>query len=205
MDLGTLLAFCAAWGALVVLPGPDTALVAGLGMTRGRRPAVGAALGSCTALAIHCTAAGIGASALLASSAELFTVLKLAGAVYLCVLGLRLILAREPAPADDAAAPPSATCFFFKGVTTGVLNPKSGLFFLTFLPQFLDPDAPLAPQLALLTGLTVLLAALWHAALVVAAARLRSAASRPRVREVVERLTGTIFVVLASRLATATR
>jgi len=210
MELGTVLAFAGAWGALVVLPGPDTALVAGLGVTRGRRPAVGAALGSLTALGLHITAAGLGVSALLAQSAAAFTVLKLVGAAYLVFLGLRLILHDPPAPGTAPAAPPRRRLAlpessFARGVLTGALNPKSALFFLTFLPQFLDPDAALAPQILVLGVVTVVLAAVWHGVLIAAAARLRQAASAPRVQAIVERLTGTVFVVLGSRLATASK
>lgn len=207
MELSTLLAFCGAWAALVVLPGPDTALVAAMGITRDRATAIQAALGSCTAVGVHVTAAGLGLSAILASSAELFTALKLVGAAYLGYLGLRLILARTPqASADLRYEPPNARrSLYAKGLLTGLLNPKTAIFFLTFLPQFIDRQAPVAGQLAVLAVLTVLVAALWHAALILAAGRLRAAAARPRVHEVVERLTGTVFVVLASRLALAPR
>jgi threonine/homoserine/homoserine lactone efflux protein len=206
MELSTLLAFCAAWGLLVVLPGPDTALVVALGVTRGRLSAVGAAFGSLTALAVHVTAAGLGLSALLASSAAVFTVFKLAGAAYLCVLGLRLVLARAPQP-QEASVPstPSGGGGYPKGLLTGLSNPKSAIFFLTFLPQFVDRHHAVGPQLAVLGALTLLLASVWLAILVAATNRLRAAAVRPRVREVTERLTGTFFVVLASRLATVTR
>lgn len=212
MELGTVAAFAGAWGALVVLPGPDTALVAGLGVTRGRRPAVGAALGSVTALALHVLAAGLGVSALLAQSATAFTVLKLVGAAYLVVLGLRLILHDRPGDGDVAPPVPAPRrrlalpeSSYARGVLTGALNPKSALFFLTFLPQFLDPDAAVAPQILVLGVVTLAIAALWHVLLIAAAGRLREAASAPRVQAVVERLTGTIFVVLGTRLATASR
>lgn len=210
MELATILAFAGAWGALVVLPGPDTALVAGLGVARGRGPAIGAAFGSLTALGLHITAAGLGLSALLAQSATAFTVLKLVGAAYLVFLGLRLILSDGPGETPAAEAParrrlglPESS--YARGVLTGALNPKSALFFLTFLPQFLDPDAAVAPQILVLGVVTVAIAGLWHALLILAAGRLRQAASAPRVQTVVERLTGTVFVVLGSKLATASR
>ena len=88
---------------------------------------------------------------------------------------------------------------------TGLLNPKSALFFLTFLPQFLDPTSASAPQFAVLGLVVVLVAGLWHAALTALAGRLRRVVDRPRVRARFERLTGTVFVVLGSKLATVSR
>jgi len=219
VDSATLLAFAGAWGALVVLPGPDTALVAGMGVARGRRPAIGAALGSLSALAIHVTAAGLGVSALLAQSATAFTVLKLVGAAYLVVLGLRLVfhdrsgVDAEVAEAEhDAEAAIAATArrgalgpAYRRGILTGALNPKSAIFFLTFLPQFLDPHSALAPQVLVLGLITLVIAGLWHGVLIAAASRLRRAAAAPRVQALVERATGTVFVVLGARLATITR
>jgi threonine/homoserine/homoserine lactone efflux protein len=200
-----LIAFVGAWAALVVLPGPDTALVIARTIGTSRRAGVIAALGSLTALAGHVTFAAFGLSALVAQSATAFSVLKLVGAAYLIVLGLRLVLADAP---DHAPAPAPATkrhVGFRQAVLTGLLNPKSALFFLTFLPQFLDPSSPAAPQFAVLGLLTVIIAGLWHVALIALAGRLREVVSRPRTRARFERLTGTVFVVLGSKLATASR
>lgn len=213
MDSGTLLAFAGAWGALVVLPGPDTALVAGMGVARGRRAAIGAALGSLSALTIHVTAAGLGVSALLAQSAAAFTVLKLVGAAYLTFLGLRLVFHERHDNAERPFVPPQdrgngrSTALapaYRRGILTGALNPKSAIFFLTFLPQFLDRDAAVAPQVLVLGVITLLIAGLWHTVIIAAASRLRRAASAPRVQAVVERVTGSIFVLLGARLATVT-
>ncbi len=202
MEPAVLLAYAGTWGALVVLPGPDTALVLKHAVMGGRGPATRASLGSCLALLTHVLAAGLGLSAILAQSAAAFTVIKLLGAAYLAYLGLRLILAPAPEAAD---APPAATrrtaSPFVQGVLTGLLNPKSAIFFLTFLPQFLDPDRPVAGQLALLAPLTVAVAAAWLLVVIGLADRARGLAARPRVQEVFQRLTGTAFVVIATRLA----
>lgn len=204
-----LLAFAASWAALVVLPGPDTALVVARTIGTGRRAGFVAAAGSLTALAAHVLFAAVGLSAVIAQSAEAFTVLKLAGAAYLIVLGLRLVLADAPASGDAvAAAPPPARrplAAFRQAVLTGVLNPKSALFFLTFLPQFVDPDRAAAPQFLALGIVTIALAGLWHVVLIALSARLRGLVARPRARAVFERLTGTAFVVLGSKLATVSR
>lgn len=209
MEPAVLYAYAGAWGALVVLPGPDTALTLKHAIIGGRGPALRTALGSVTALMTHVLAAGLGLSAILAQSAAAFTTIKLLGAGYLAYLGLRLILARGTADTDTPPAegrtPRRGSGPYVQGVLTGLLNPKSALFFLTFLPQFLDPDRPIAGQLAVLAPLTVAIAGVWLMVIVALAARARSLAARPRVQEVVQRLTGTAFVVIATRLAGATR
>lgn len=208
MRTDLLLAFAASWAALVVLPGPDTALVVARTIGTGRRAGFLAAAGSLTALAAHVVFAAVGVSAIIAQSAEAFTVLKLVGAAYLVVLGLRLVLSDAPdAQSGEEAAPPPkrAVVAFRQAVLTGVLNPKSALFFLTFLPQFVDPDQAAAPQFLALGAITLLLAGLWHLTLIAVSGRLRRVVERPRARAVFERLTGTAFVVLGSKLATVTR
>ncbi len=206
VEPAVLLAYAGAWGALAVLPGPDTALTLKHAVVGGRAPAVRASLGSMTALLFHVLAAGLGLSAIIAQSAAAFTVVKLLGAGYLGYLGLRLILARtegEPDPDEAPKVPRRGASPYQQGVLTGLLNPKSALFFLTFLPQFLDPDRPVAGQLAILAPLTVGIAALWLLVVIGLAGRARQLAERPRVQEVFQRLTGTAFVVLATRLAGA--
>lgn len=204
MRTETLLTFAAAWAALVVLPGPDTALVVARSIGTSRAAGLLAAAGSLTALTAHVIFAAIGVSAVIASSAEAFTALKLAGAVYLIVLGLRLVLADAPEETAPSTATRTGTAFR-QAVLTGLLNPKSALFFLTFLPQFIDRAAPAAPQFVVLGVIVVALAGAWHLALIAVASQLRDLASRPTWRARFERLTGTVFVVLGSRLATASR
>lgn len=210
MRTDLLFAFVGAWAALVVLPGPDTALVIARTIGTNRRAGIIAAIGSLTALAGHVAFAAVGLSAVVAQSATAFSVLKFAGAAYLILLGLRLVLADAPDAAPDTSVPqfqrPSRRrAGFRQAVLTGLLNPKSALFFLTFLPQFVDPTAPAAPQFALLGLVVVVVAGLWHAALIALAGRFRDVVARPRAKARFERLIGTVFVVLGSKLATASR
>ena len=128
-------------------------------------------------------AAGAGLSVILAQSAAAFTVVKLLGAAYLAYLGLRLILARAgpDAGAALAAEAPSrrrSASPYVQRVLTGLLNPKSALFFLTFLPQFLGP-AGFAGQLAILATLTVAIAAVWLLAIIAHAGRAHSPRRAP--------------------------
>lgn len=208
MRTDLLIAFVGAWAALVVLPGPDTALVVARTIGTSRRAGIVAAAGSLTALSAHVAFAAVGLSAVVAQSATAFSVLKFVGAAYLIVLGLRLVLADAPDAALDPSPsqiPSRRSAGFRQAVLTGLLNPKSALFFLTFLPQFVDPAAPAAPQFAVLGLAVVVVAGVWHAALIALAGRLRDVVARPRMRALFERLTGTVFVVLGSKLATASR
>jgi threonine/homoserine/homoserine lactone efflux protein len=189
-----LLTFAAAWGALVVLPGPDTALVVARTVGGGRRAGAVAAAGSLTALGVHVTLAALGLSVIVAQSAELFTAIKLAGAAYLVWLGLRMLRSRS---VDGDLRAPIAVPGFRGAVLTGLLNPKSAVFFLTFLPQFVDRDLAAAPQFAVLGLITVLLAGLWHLLLIGLTGRVRRVVATPWF----ERVTGGAFVVLGAKLA----
>src|SRR5256886_53617 len=140
MNWPSLLAFVAIAGVLTILPGADMALVAKVTLRDGRRAAFFTSLGISSGLPIHATASALGLSVILSTSAEAFTVVKIAGALYLTYLGVESLrhagaTARTPAPgfAGRRRAP------FFKGFLNNVLNPKVALLYLTFLPQFLNP------------------------------------------------------------------
>src|SRR5690606_29504630 len=142
-DVPTLLAYLAAATILVLIPGPGTAWIVAQTVAGGTRRGLHAGLGLETATLIHATAAGLGLSALLATSALAFELLKYAGAAYLVWLGIKAW--REGGDAPDAPAPPrAATHVYRRSVLTGVLNPKVALFFLAFLPQFVHPERGLA-------------------------------------------------------------
>ena len=208
MEPAVLLAYAGAWGALVVLPGPDTALTLKHAIVGGRASALATALGSCCALLFHVLAAGLGLSAILAQSAAAFTTIKLLGAGYLAYLGLRLILARSDAGAavsTPGKAPRRGAGPYVQRILIWLFSPHSTRFFRSFLPQFLDPDAPIAGQLAILAPLTVAIAGVWLLGIIALAGRARALAARPRVQEIFQRLTGTAFVVIATRLAGASR
>ena len=137
-DAGKLALFVPAALALLVVPGPAVLYIVTQSVSRGRRAGIVSMLGVQTGGLVHVAAAALGLSALLASSAVAFGVVKYAGAAYLVFLGVRRLLAREGF--DDLAAPgtTSAGRLFRQGVVVNVLNPKTALFFLAFLPQFVD-------------------------------------------------------------------
>ena len=124
---------------LVLIPGPAILFVMTRSVEQGRRIGVISSLGVGAADLIHTTAAAFGLSALLMTSALAFSVVKYLGAAYLIYLGIRTLLRREEAHHTKRAEPKTSSRMFFQGMTVELLNPKTALFFLAFLPQFVDP------------------------------------------------------------------
>ena len=156
----TLLLFSAAALALIVVPGPAVLYIVAQGIDRGRVAGVVSALGISAGGLVHVLAAAVGLSALIVSSATAFTIVKYAGAAYLIVLGLRRLLSRdEGEEATVARRERTLWRTFWQGALVNVLNPKTALFFLAFLPQFVDVDqGHVAVQIAVLGLLFVTLA-----------------------------------------------
>src|SRR5579871_3004796 len=141
---------------LNVAPGPDTAYIVGRSVQMGWRGGVAAALGISTGCLSHVFAAAIGLSALLVASAAAFTAVKWLGAAYLCYVGLTMLFSRPERPNEPARqqkGPVSLSRVFWQGALTNILNPKVAMFFLAFLPQFVEADAPHKPLAFLVLGL----------------------------------------------------
>jgi len=198
-DASTFLLFAAAALAFLAIPGPSVFYIVTRSLAQGRRAGVTSMLGVQAGGLVHVVAAAFGVSALIASSAEAFTLVKYAGAAYLVLLGVRKLLGRDDGQAGlDPAGPTSPKHLFWHGVIVNVLNPKTALFFLAFLPQFVDPSAgPVAPQMLVLGTLLVGLGVLSDGSYALLAAgagrRLRSAAA---TRRRLERVSGGVFVGL---------
>lgn len=148
----TLIAFAAATAVFAYMPGPAMLYAAAQTFARGRRAGLMAALGIHLGCYVHVLATAFGLSALLALVPLAFTVVKVLGAAYLVWLGLKMILQKAEGGAAGAAAPKSARRAFVESVLVEVLNPKAALFFLAFLPQFVDAGAglPVWQQLLIL-------------------------------------------------------
>lgn len=197
-DLSTLAIFAAASLALAVVPGPAVLYIVVQSVDQGRSAGLVSALGIGTGGLVHVLAATIGLSSLLASSATAFTIVKYAGAAYLIVLGVRRLLTRER-PAEEVIRIPRARPRIFRdGVIVNVLNPKTALFFLAFLPQFVEPDAAAAPlQIFALGLLFVAIALCSDSVWALAAGTLGAWLRRSRLYLGVKRwVTGTVFVAL---------
>jgi threonine/homoserine/homoserine lactone efflux protein len=203
----TLALFAVAALALIVVPGPAVLYIVAQSIDRGRVAGLVSALGVAVGGLAHVTAAAVGLSALLVSSATAFTVVKLAGAAYLIGLGLVTLFRRTKR--EDVEVPPERRLrrIFAQGIVVNVLNPKTALFFLAFLPQFVDPGRGTVALQFVVLGLTfVLLAvlsdAVWALAAGTASERLR--ASR-RFLDVRRYVSGSVFVGLGALTAAAKR
>lgn len=152
-DFQHLMLFIAAGWLLNLTPGPDVLYIVTHSLRSGARAGIVAGLGITTGCFVHIFAAAVGVSALLATSAMAFTVLKWVGAVYLLWVGIKILFSRRPQATTDlravAASEPQRPlkAVFIGGFWTNVLNPKVAIFFLAFVPQFIAPDAA-SPALA---------------------------------------------------------
>jgi threonine/homoserine/homoserine lactone efflux protein len=141
--------FCLASVALAVVPGPAVTYIVTQSIDKGRRAGIFSAFGVASGGLVHVAAATAGLSALIASSATAFTAVKLVGAVYLIGVGMRRVLSADD-DADAEVQPAPLRRLYRQGVVVNVLNPKTALFFLAFLPQFVNTQHAVAPQVALL-------------------------------------------------------
>ncbi|HEX8085292.1 MAG TPA: LysE family translocator [Solirubrobacteraceae bacterium] len=184
-DPSTLAVFAGAALALIVIPGPAVLFILAQSVEHGRRAGVVSALGVATGGLVHIVAAAVGISALVVSSAVAFSIVKYAGAAYLLYLGIQRLLDRGRREADAVPREARPARIFRRGVVVNILNPKTALFFLAFLPQFVDPDrGPVLSQILVLGSLFVLLALLSDSLYALGAgalaARVRRRAKRSR-------------------------
>jgi threonine/homoserine/homoserine lactone efflux protein len=197
-DASTFLIFAAASLAFLAIPGPSVFYIVTRSVAQGRRAGVTSMLGVQAGGLVHVVAAAFGVSALIASSATAFTIVKYAGAAYLIVLGIRKLRSRgEEDGEPQIGVPVPANRLFWQGAVVNLLNPKTALFFLAFLPQFVDPSAPVAPQMlvlgTLLVGLGVVSDGTYALVAAGAGRRLRETAA---ARRTLDRLSGGVFISL---------
>ena len=150
MALSTYLLYVVAVALLIVTPGPTMLMCMTNAINHGPRRAMTSVAGSVTSVLGVMLLSAMGLGALLAASETAFTAAKVAGAAYLIWLGIRTFRGGGAPLVDDKAAAPVRRSFYLQGVMVGASNPKSVLFFVAFLPQFLDAAAPVAPQFAIL-------------------------------------------------------
>jgi threonine/homoserine/homoserine lactone efflux protein len=159
-DTSTFALFVVAALVLLVIPGPSVLYIVARSIEGGRTAGFVSVLGVQTGAMVHIAFATVGLSAILASSAVAFSVVKWLGAVYLVWLGLRRILGRDEGGDDGDVEPARLSRVFSQGVIVNTLNPKTALFFLAFLPQFVDPARGAAWTQILLLGATFVILAL---------------------------------------------
>jgi threonine/homoserine/homoserine lactone efflux protein len=209
MDFTTaVISFAVVAGLLTIIPGVDTALVLRTAVVQGRRHAFATAFGICTGALVWGAAAAAGISVLLTASRTAYTVMRVAGAIYLIYLGVMMLRdARRPKTAADVdVAPVSAWRAFARGMTTNLLNPKVGVFYVAMLPQFLPADVPALPMGVLLALVHDAEAMVWFTLIIGGVGLARrwltgSAAAAVRIRRVTDAIAGTALVALGIRLA----
>ena len=199
--------FVATGVILNLMPGQDTLYIVGSSIAHGRRVGLASALGISAGCIVHTFAAAVGLSALLATSAAAFIAVKFAGAAYLIYLGVRVLIAPTNAISPQEKPVGSAWLAFRRGVLTNVLNPKVALFFLAFLPQFINLDSPTKVAAFLVLGFTfVATGTVWCLCLAVTASHTRAFfAGHPRALAHISRASGALFVLLGLRLAASER
>ncbi|MGW4280630.1 LysE family translocator [Nocardia sp. NPDC004750] len=209
MDVGLVWGFVGAVLLAYVIPGPDWLLVL-RHASRSRAAGICAAVGVQCGLIVHMAAAAAGLSAILATSAEAFTVVKLAGGVYLVVLGVRALRDGyrgwrhwDVARASSVSPPASVAGrqVFAQAFTANVLNPKAALFFVAVLPQFLVPANPVTPQVLLLGVLDIAIGFAWWMLFVGTATRLHAVLRRRRAQIAVDSFAGVALTGFGGALA----
>jgi RhtB (resistance to homoserine/threonine) family protein len=198
--------FLAAGILLNLTPGPDTAYILGRSVAQGREAGVASALGICVGSIFHTCAAALGLSAMLATSALAFGAIKLLGGAYLIFLGIKMLLDRRKhlsLPSDFRRRTTAAA--FRQGVFTNILNPKVALFFLAFLPQFIEPASSIKVLAFLMLGFTfVTTGTIWCLVLAwFASAFTERLRTNETIAQWLNRTTGALFIFLGLRLATA--
>lgn len=203
-DPTTFLIFIAACLVLLIVPGPAVLYITARSIDQGRMAGLVSVLGIHLGTAVHVLAAAIGLSALLLTSAMAFTLVKYLGAAYLIYLGLRRIFGSEGGEAQKMKRE-TLTRIFWEGVIVNILNPKTALFFLAFLPQFVDPaEGMIAGQVLVLGGVFIVLGTLTDGAYALAAGTAaRWVRARPGFMDMQKYLTGGIFIALGLGAALA--
>jgi threonine/homoserine/homoserine lactone efflux protein len=201
-------AFIGVAAILTILPGADMALVTRNVLAIGRRRTMLTIAGIGSGCIIHATASALGLSAILATSAAAFNVVKTVGALYLVWLGVQSIReASRPvsAPSDSSNTRGARLGPFLQGFLTNVLNPKVAIFYLTFLPQFIGPGEPVFRRSLFLASLHIAMGFVWLTAYAWFIDRLGAVLTRPAVKAWLERVTGGLLIALGARLAWARR
>jgi threonine/homoserine/homoserine lactone efflux protein len=201
-----LAAFLVAATLLTITPGVDTAMVLRTAASDGARRAVAAGVGICLGCLVWGAGVALGRGAVLAASPLAFTLIKGAGAAYLVWLGIGLLRApRRGLATGGGAATGSDWLALRRGLLTNLLNPKVGVFYITFLPQFVPAGVSVAGFSFLLAALHVALSLVWFGVLIAATVPLGRWLARPGVVTAMGRLTGLVFIGFGVRLALARR
>jgi homoserine/homoserine lactone efflux protein len=205
MSLESWLLFCATEAVLCLSPGPSVLMVVSLSLTRGSSAGVRASLGVLAANGFYFALASLGLGTLIATSSELFLVLKWLGAAYLIWMGTRMVLATRRRPSSDNASQEAASGARSKPLTQGLItqgaNANLLVYFSALLPQFIAPHAPLAKQVGILALSSVVIEFTVLSAYALLSARAARAVQRPALERPLRRLGGVLLIGAGARLA----
>jgi threonine/homoserine/homoserine lactone efflux protein len=202
-----VLAFAGAVALLTITPGADTMMVIKNVLAYGRGAGFLTVFGVCSGLLIHAALSGLGLSVILLQSAQAFMLVKTLGAVYLIYLGVRSVWGfwRSDTDAHDLNTTHmetrTLTQAYREGVITNVLNPKVAVFYLAFLPQFLNPGDPVLVKSVLLACIHFVFGVIWLSGVTLAINTVREALTRPRTRQALEAVSGLVLIGLGLHLA----
>ncbi|MBK6703675.1 MAG: LysE family translocator [Caulobacteraceae bacterium] len=202
-DPALFLAFIAAATLLTITPGVDTAMVLRSAATEGPRSALFAGIGISIGCLIWAGAVSLGLGALLQASELAYTILKWAGAAYLVWLGLKMLIKPRTTWADQDTPGAKGFAAMRAGFFTNITNPKIGVFYVTFLPQFIPHGVNVTLYSFFLALVHIALSVVWFAALTAATIPLGRALRRPNVIKTLDRVTGGLFIAFGLRLATS--
>lgn len=203
MEISNLVYFIAVSMLLTIAPGPDILYVMTQSITQGKRAGIATALGLCTGLIVHTTAAAFGISAILQQSAIAFKVLKYAGAIYLFFLAWKAFREKNHLLSNSTEKNKDTISLYKQGILMNILNPKVGLFFLAFLPQFVNSNAGnISGQMILLGILFMLQTILIFSTVAIFAGILgNKILNRPNIAKYVNNAKAGIFVLIGFKLA----
>ncbi|NLC27645.1 MAG: LysE family translocator [Campylobacteraceae bacterium] len=209
MEIQTLLLFMGASALLAISPGPDIIYVITLGITRGTKAAIITTFGLTSGIFVHTTAAALGISVIFQTSALAFNIVKFAGAAYLFYLAFQAFKHRADLIHIDKSqkTPYTLKKLYFKGFLMNVLNPKVSLFFLAFLPQFVNPSLGSVPWQMIQLGLAFMVATLIIFSFCGILAHRASATlmERPNFAKTINTIAATVFVALGLKLVFSQR
>ncbi len=208
-----LLAFVGIVAALSITPGATTMLITRSVIARGQHAGFRVILGGTVGVYVHATLSALGLSLILVQSEQAFQAVKLLGAAYLCYLGAQSIRRGWRAPSSAVSVEPvplaggrwAGEGSFTEGLVTLLLSPEASLFYLTILPQFIDPGEPVLVKSFYLATIHVGVRGLWYALFTLFLGRIVRILQQPRVRQGLEILSGVALIGLALRVITAAR
>lgn len=208
MQITSLTTYLIAITLLTITPGVDTMLVIRNTARGGWRDGATSSFGICSGLFIHATISAVGISVILLQAAWAFSALKLLGAAYLVWLGIsswRKVIKQEPFTIENGNARTGGTFLMSRSLREGflsnVLNPKTAVFYMAFLPQFINPAQSALLQSLFLAGLHFIIAMIWQCLLALMVKQMKGWLQRPRVSQVFDGVTGTVMIGLGMKVA----